>query len=68
MVAAVVAWFAVGCPVCNKLVVLALGTGGATSYFEPIQPLLGLASIAVLLAAYVTRRRRATACALPVAV
>ena len=25
--------FAVGCPVCNKLVVLALGAGGAMTYF-----------------------------------
>ncbi len=41
-------FLAVGCPVCNKLVVLALGTSGALRYFEPVQPLLGLASLALL--------------------
>lgn len=47
--------FAVGCPVCNKLVVLALGVSGALTYFEPVQPLLGLASLGV--AIYALRRR-----------
>lgn len=41
--------FAVGCPVCNKLVVLVLGFGGAMSYFAPLQPVLGLASTGLLL-------------------
>ena len=39
--------FAVGCPVCNKLVVLALGFSGALTYFEPIQPVLGVGAIAL---------------------
>jgi hypothetical protein len=46
---------AVGCPLCNKLVVLALGVSGALTYFAPIQPLLGLASVALL--AYSLRLR-----------
>ncbi len=41
-------FLAVGCPVCNKVVVLLLGMGGALTYFQPIQPLLGLVSIALL--------------------
>lgn len=41
-------FLAVGCPVCNKLVVLALGASGALAYFEPIQPLLGLLSVGLL--------------------
>jgi hypothetical protein len=41
--------FAVGCPVCNKLVVLALGTGGALTYFGPAQPVLGFLSVGLLL-------------------
>lgn len=41
--------FAVGCPVCNKLVVLALGLGGAMTYFAPVQPFLGLISTGLLL-------------------
>jgi len=31
----------IGYPICNKLVVLALGLGGALRWFAPIQPLLG---------------------------
>lgn len=37
--------FAVGCPVCNKLVVTLIGTSGALNYFAPIQPLIGLAAV-----------------------
>src|SRR5262245_63470348 len=40
----VLALLAVGCPVCNKLVVLALGAGGALTFFAPLQPVLGVAS------------------------
>jgi hypothetical protein len=47
--------FAIGCPVCNKLVVLALGAGGALSYFAPIQPVLGFISVGLL--AYALRVR-----------
>jgi hypothetical protein len=41
--------FAIGCPICNKLVVLALGTGGAMTYFAPVQPVLGFLSVGLLL-------------------
>lgn len=41
-------FFAIGCPVCNKLVILALGVSGALRYFEPIQPLLGILSLVLL--------------------
>jgi hypothetical protein len=44
----VLSFLAVGCPLCNKLVVLALGATGALTYFEPIQPVLGMASVALL--------------------
>jgi hypothetical protein len=44
----VLSFFAVGCPVCNKIVVLALGWGGAMTYFAPVQPLLGVVSLGVL--------------------
>jgi hypothetical protein len=40
--------FAVGCPDCNKLVVLALAAGGALTYFAPIQPVLGFLSLGLL--------------------
>jgi hypothetical protein len=41
-------FIAVGCPVCNKVVVLALGASGAMSYFAPVQPLIALVSMALL--------------------
>jgi hypothetical protein len=41
-------FFAVGCPVCNTLVLLPLGTNGAMSYFEPVQPVLSLAAVGLL--------------------
>ena len=47
--------FAVGCPVCNKLVVAALGVSGAMSIWAPIQPALGVVSILGL--AWALRRR-----------
>lgn len=48
-------FFAVGCPVCNKLVLVALGSAGAMTWFEPVQPLLQVAAVAVL--AWALRRR-----------
>lgn len=61
MTGGIVTFFAVGCPVCNKLVLLALGYAGAMQYFEPVQPYLGATSIALLGVAFfvrVTRERR----------
>jgi hypothetical protein len=53
----IVGWFAVGCPVCNKLVVALLGVSGATSTFAPLQPLLGVAAVLLATAALVVRVR-----------
>jgi len=49
------AFFAVGCPVCNKVALLALGYSGALHYFAPVQPYLAAASI--LLLGYALRKR-----------
>jgi hypothetical protein len=54
---AIAGWLAVGCPVCNKLIVLALGSSGALSWFAPAQPWLAALSIALLLAALTWRAR-----------
>lgn len=54
-VGSVLTFFAVGCPVCNKLVLLALGSAGAMTWFEPVQPLLQIA--AVILLAWALRMR-----------
>lgn len=45
MVGGFLSWFAVGCPVCNKLALVAFGYSGAITYFAPIQPFLGIAAL-----------------------
>jgi hypothetical protein len=57
-----VTFFAVGCPVCNKIVLLALGTTGALQIFEPIQPYLAGASILLLGWALYARLSRENSC------
>ena len=57
--------FAVGCPICNKLVVMALGVSGALSWFAPVQPYLAVASLGLLAYALWARRRTAAACRVP---
>jgi hypothetical protein len=52
---ATLGWLAIGCPVCNKLVVLALGTSGALNVFGPAQPWLAALSVALLAAALAWR-------------
>lgn len=59
------AWFAVGCPTCNMLVVLALGTSGAVSWFQPLQPVLAVGSLILLVVALRSRLRGATSCPAP---
>lgn len=55
-------FFAVGCPTCNKLAVVALGTTGALDWFAPAQPLLAVASIALLAWALRARMRNDREC------
>jgi hypothetical protein len=52
---ALFSFLAVGCPVCNKLALIALGYSGAIQYFAPVQPYLAAAGI--LLLAYALRKR-----------
>jgi len=58
-------FFAIGCPTCNKLVLIALGSSGAITWFEPVQPILALAGIALLAWALRRRLQSATACVVP---
>ncbi|MGI8712205.1 MAG: hypothetical protein ACR2NR_03285 [Solirubrobacteraceae bacterium] len=66
LVATVLAGLAVGCPICNKVVVAAIGVTGALSYWAPLQPVLGVASILVLLGGLLVRLRGEVACPVPV--
>lgn len=62
-----VSFLAVGCPVCNQVVVAAIGTSGALSWWAPVQPVVGLAAIGLLL--WALRKRldtyELTSCPLP---
>lgn len=58
-------FLAVGCPVCNKLVLLAVGSSGAMTYFAPLQPLLAAAGIVLLTVALRQRLRGQRSCPLP---
>lgn len=62
MVGAALTYFAVGCPVCNKIVLLVLGWNGAITWFEPFQPVLQLAAIGLLIWAIATRLTYQDAC------
>jgi hypothetical protein len=56
---------AIGCPACNKLVVLALGTSGALNIWAPLQPAIGIASIVLLGWALHVRLAGEASCPLP---
>jgi hypothetical protein len=60
-------YLAVGCPVCNKVALLALGYTGALRWFAPVQPLLAVAGVAVLGYALHRRLQGEIACPAPVA-
>jgi hypothetical protein len=56
---------AIGCPVCNKLVVMLLGVSGALTVWAPLQPVLGVVSVALLGWALRTRPVTEPACRVP---
>ncbi len=64
MAGTLVTFFAVGCPVCNKLVLIALGASGAVTWFAPVQPVLAVASIALMVVALRMRLRNERSCRL----
>ncbi len=55
-------FFAVGCPICNKLVVIALGTSGALTWFAPVQPYMGVIALGLLAWALRVRLRGQDSC------
>ena len=58
---------AVGCPICNKLVVGLIGVSGALSYWAPLQPVLGALSVGLLATGFLVRLRGIGSCPVPVA-
>ncbi|MEO8462662.1 MAG: hypothetical protein ABI555_05585, partial [Chloroflexota bacterium] len=51
------AFLAIGCPICNKIALILLGTSGALSIYAPIQPVIGAVSLALLAGTIVWRFR-----------
>lgn len=65
-VAGLLSFFAVGCPVCNQIVLLAVGTAGAQQWFEPLQPALAALSIGLLGYALWSRLSSIDRCPVPI--
>lgn len=58
---------AFGCPLCNKVFVLALGTSSILNYIEPFRPVIGAVSFAVMgVAVYLKAKTSLGATACPV--
>src|SRR5665647_458393 len=62
MAGGVLVWFAVGCPVCNKIALLALGYSGAINWFAPAQPFLAVAALVMTAGALLMRLRGQILC------
>lgn len=58
-------FLAVGCPVCNKIVLLALGSAGALTWFQPLQPVLQAVALGLLVWALWYRLRGERTCPTP---
>lgn len=56
-IAGIGAFLAIGCPVCNKIALVLLGTSGAMSIYAPLQPVIGAASMALLVGTLAWRMR-----------
>lgn len=57
------AYLAIGCPICNKVIVAVLGVSGAMDVFAPLQPAIGAISLILLAGTLAWRlRRRAAGC------
>ncbi len=65
-VGGLLAYLAIGCPVCNKVVLIALGTTGAMNWFAPVQPYLGIFALLVMAYALHKRLMTMTQCEMPV--
>ncbi|MEU4266241.1 MULTISPECIES: hypothetical protein [Streptomyces] len=61
----VLSFLAIGCPVCNKVVLLLVGASGALSYWAPLQPLVAVASVVLLAEAALRRLATEASCPVP---
>src|SRR5699024_4849424 len=61
----ILTWFAVGCPVCNKIALLALGYSGAITCFAPFQSVLAIGALILTGLALLWRLPAHISCPLP---
>ena len=52
-------FLAVGCPICNVFLLALFSSSALMTYFDPLRPLLGAVSVAILAGLIVVRHRRA---------
>ena len=52
-------FLAVGCPICNAFLLALFSSSALMTYFDPLRPLLGAVSVAILAGLIVVRNRRA---------
>ena len=60
--AGVLATLAIGCPICNKIVVALIGVSGALTYWAPLQPVIGAVAVGLLAATLGLQFRGRAAC------
>ena len=53
---------AFGCPVCNVALLALFGSSALMTYFDPLRPLLGVASVGLFAALLYYQRRRCARC------
>lgn len=58
----VTGFLAFGCPVCNAVLLALFGSSALMTYFDPLRPLLGVASVAAFAGLLYYQRRRCEVC------
>lgn len=51
-------FLAVGCPICNAFLLALFSSSALMTYFDPLRPLLGAVSVAILTGLIIVRNRR----------
>lgn len=64
LIGGTLSFLSVGCPICNKIVIATLGVSGAFNIWAPVQPALGVISVALLTWALARRLRNQRSCVL----
>lgn len=57
-ISAMLSFLAIGCPTCNKLVLLLVGASGALNFWAPIQPVVGSVATALMASVVIWELRR----------